>query len=173
MKNLLESLKQDYPNIKFIKGDTFYWSPKDSSITYGAASTQPDIARWSLLHEVSHGILRHTDYKSDFELVQLEVEAWQHARRLGKKYGLSIDPEHIQDCLDTYRDWLHRRSTCPACGTVSIQKDTRTYECFNCKTVWKVSSSRFCRPYRRTMRGEYPLSSREAPAQPDASAALP
>jgi hypothetical protein len=152
MSQLLERLITDYPNIKFVQGDAFYWSPKDRSVTYGLGSTQPEIARWSLLHELSHGILNHTDYSSDFELMELEVAAWQHAKVLAKKYSIKIDPEHIQDCLDTYRDWLHRRSTCPTCGTVSMQKEPKTYECFNCKTSWHVSSSRFCRPYRRVSR---------------------
>lgn len=148
MQALLDKLAADFPKIRFVEGDAFYWSPKDKAVTYGQGTTQPDIAHWSLLHEVSHGILGHTAYKNDFELMQLEVDAWQHARGLAKRYSLKIDPEHIQDCLDTYRDWLHRRSTCPTCGTVSLQKDPKTYECFNCRTSWHVSSSRFCRPYR-------------------------
>lgn len=158
MQSLLDKLSIDYPDITFVQGDAFYWSPNDRSVTYGVGSTQPQVARWSLLHETAHGILNHTEYRTDFELMELEVAAWQQARVLAKHYGLKIDPEHIQDCLDTYRDWLHRRSMCPTCGTVSIQKDSRTYQCFNCKTAWHVSSSRFCRPYRRVMRGEHPLS---------------
>lgn len=149
MLRLLSKLRADYPDIAFNEGELFYWSPKDNSVTYANVSTQPEIAGWSLLHEVSHGILGHTGYSSDFELMQLEVEAWRHARKLAKRYGITIDPEHIQDCLDTYRDWLHRRSTCPECGTVSIQSDPRTYRCMNCSATWKVSNSRFCRPYRR------------------------
>lgn len=149
MKSLLSNLRADYPNINFVKGDSFFWSPKDMTITYSASSTQPEIADWSLLHELSHGILGHTTYQSDFELMELEVEAWNYASKLSKDYDIKIDPEHIQDCLDTYRDWLHRRSTCPKCNTVSTQKDSTTYNCFNCKTTWKVSGSRFCRPYRK------------------------
>lgn len=149
MKSLLNRLEVDYPNINFIEGDTFYWSPKDQAVTYTEQSTQPDISDWSLLHEVSHALLGHSQYKSDFELVQLETEAWQYARKLADKYGIKISPDHIQDCLDTYRDWLHRRSTCPDCGIVSIQEDPSTYRCLNCKAAWQVSSSRFCRPYRR------------------------
>lgn len=156
MKSLLKSLRQDYPDIQFIEGNSFYWSPRDKSVTYASLSTQPDIAKWSLLHEVSHGILGHTDYQSDFELTQLEVAAWQQARKLGKKYGVTIDPEHIQDCLDTYRDWLHRRSTCPTCSLVSIQTDPHTYRCLNCKAVWRVSNSRFCRPYRKRLKQTTP-----------------
>ncbi len=150
MLKLLARLRADFPAITFTEGESFYWSPKDKSVTYALVSTQPEIAGWSLLHEVSHGALGHTHYHSDFELVQLEVAAWQHAVRLARKYKVRIDPEHVQDCLDTYRDWLHRRSTCPECGTVSIQSDPKTYKCFNCSAVWHVSNSRFCRPYRRT-----------------------
>jgi hypothetical protein len=149
MQELLDRLSMDYPGITFIPGDTFFWSPKKRSVTYAGGSTQPDISKWSLLHEVSHGILGHETYSSDFELMQLEVEAWQYARKLGRKYGIRIDLEHVQDCLDTYRDWLHGRASCPTCGTVSTQKNESTYECFNCRTTWHVSTSRFCRPYRR------------------------
>lgn len=149
MLALLEKLKADFPDIRFAEGETFYWSPKDSTVTYAEVSTLPEVAAWSLLHEVSHGILGHAEYKTDFELVQLEVGAWKHAGKLAKRYGIKIDPEHVQDCLDTYRDWLHRRSTCPECGTVSLQSDPRTYRCFNCRATWHVSNSRFCRPYRR------------------------
>lgn len=149
MQELLDKLSQDYPGITFVQGDSFYWSPKTQSVTYAPGSTQPEISVWSLLHEVSHGILDHTHYYSDFELMQLEVAAWQHARVLARQYDIKIDPEHIQDCLDTYRDWLHLRATCPTCRTVSTQKDPNTYECFNCHTAWHVSNSRFCRPYRR------------------------
>lgn len=149
MKELLAKLETDFPELKFEAGETFYWSPGNSTVTFAAGSTQPDVAKWSLLHEVSHGILGHKNYKSDYELVQLEVSAWQQAKQLAKKYNIKIDSEHIQDCLDTYRDWLHLRATCPTCGTVSTQKDSSTYQCFNCQTVWHVSSSRFCRPYRR------------------------
>jgi hypothetical protein len=152
MKKLLERLQADYPGIRFTRGEAFFWSPKDKSVTYASVSAQPLIARWSLLHEVSHGILGHMSYKSDFELMELEVAAWHKAQELGKQYDVEIDPEHIQDCLDTYRDWLHRRSTCPTCGTVSLQKDSETYNCFNCRTTWRVSSSRFCRPYRKVAR---------------------
>jgi hypothetical protein len=149
MQDLLDNLAADYPDITFTKGDTFFWSPGERSVTYVAGSTQPEISKWSLLHEVSHGILGHKHYLSDFELMQLEVAAWQYARQLAKQYDIKIDPEHIQDCLDTYRDWLHQRATCPTCNTVSTQKDPNTYQCFNCHTEWHVSNSRFCRPYRR------------------------
>lgn len=153
MIDLVEKLKHDFPDIKFEKGDNFYWSPKKQTVVYAGGSTQPEISTWTLLHELSHGILGHKNYASDFELMQLEVEAWQHAKKLAKNYDVKISPEHIQDCLDTYRDWLHRRATCPNCSTVSAQEDVKTYKCINCSTIWNVSASRFCRPYRKVSNG--------------------
>jgi hypothetical protein len=70
------------------------------------------------------------------------------AVKIGRKYRIKLDNNHIQDCLDTYRDWLHRRSKCPTCGMHVLQKDVRTYQCFNCDASWRVSAGRFARPYR-------------------------
>ncbi len=147
MKQLLTKVKADYPNITFVKGAAFCWSPEDKRITYKRLSKEVDA--WSLLHELGHAILSHNTYQSDFELLKLEAAAWHAAEKLARHYDCLIDGDHIQDCLDTYRDWLHRRSTCPSCGARSLQKDTETYQCFNCLCIWKVSASRFCRPYRR------------------------
>lgn len=106
---------------------------------------------WSLLHETGHALLDHTSYKADFELLRLEVEAWERAKLLAADLDVAIDEDHIQDCLDTYRDWLFKRSICPQCNTKCLQQgDFVHYRCFNCHTVWRVSSSRFCRAYRST-----------------------
>jgi hypothetical protein len=135
----------DFPQYKFKPGPQQHWSPKTKTITFDDSE-----GVFGLLHELAHALLDHQTYKSDFELLQLESQAWHKAAEIGRKYGLDIDEDHIQDCLDTYRDWLHRRSACPACGVHSLQTDTRTYECFNCGKTWQVSAGRFARPYRRT-----------------------
>jgi hypothetical protein len=147
--DLLKQLRKDFPALSFKAGTSHFWSPHDQRITYTLKGQESPEAVWALLHEVGHAMLGHDRYDSDFELLKLEVAAWQKACELADKYGVSVDEEHVQDCLDTYRDWLHRRSTCPVCGNHSFQKDPAAYECFNCRTIWKVSVSRFCRPYRR------------------------
>jgi hypothetical protein len=149
MSLLLSKLVLDFPALSFQAGTQFCWSPKHKQIYYLAEAISETLGQWSLLHEVGHGTLGHTGYSSDFELVQLEAAAWKAAEQLAQTYGCPIDPDHIQDCLDTYRDWLHRRSTCPLCGIRCLQANVREYRCFNCQTKWHVSSSRFCRPYRR------------------------
>jgi hypothetical protein len=104
--------------------------------------------RWALLHEAAHVLLGHTNYRLDVDLLLLEVAAWGKAKELAGELGVSIDENHIQDSLDTYRDWLHQRSACPRCSTVSLQVSSREYRCHNCLASWHVSTSRFCRPYR-------------------------
>jgi len=101
-----------------------------------------------MLHELAHATLGHNSYETDFELLLLEVAAWDKAKALARDYGETIDDEHVQDCIDTYRDWLYQRSNCPACSTTSLQESAVSYKCFNCGSSWTVTASRFCRPYR-------------------------
>lgn len=148
-KQVIDKLSADYPDLHFKPGTRELWSPKTRTITYNPAAPS-DKSCCAVLHEVAHAVLDHNTYNSDFELLKLESEAWELAAELGKKYGITIDDDHIQNCLDTYRDWLHRRSTCPNCGIHTLQKDVRHYQCHNCQTTWQVSTGRFVRPYRQT-----------------------
>jgi NADH pyrophosphatase NudC (nudix superfamily) len=151
MKPLLERIRDDYPYVNFVEGSAFYWSPVTQQVFYkkGIRETNLDSATHAILHELSHALLRHRSYTTDFQLLQMELAAWEHAKRLATYYNFVIDENHVQDCLDSYRDWLYKRSICPTCSTKSIQCDEKnSYQCFNCQTYWKVTSSRFCRPYR-------------------------
>lgn len=169
-----------HPDINFRQAETYYWSPIDRTVCY----KKDDKSRhgiWSLMHEVGHGVLGHTKYYSDFELVRMEMGAWEKAKELAREMHeqgamseelcerqdpnsttaiaspplnthrsiLTISEDHIQDCLDSYRDWLHKRSLCPDCNLSSIQIDTHTYMCVFCHKKWHVTAERFCRPYRR------------------------
>lgn len=161
MEQLLSKLRSLLPDVSFVQGESFYWSPGKQKITY---TDNDDIeSQWTLLHEVSHAVLDHTSYNSDFELLHLEVAAWEEAKNLGKRLDVKIDENHIQDCLDTYRDWLHQRSTCPTCSSVSLQDSVNSYHCHNCHTEWQVSNSRFCRPYRLRNGKQIKKSSGETP----------
>lgn len=147
MQPLLAKLKQDYPELSFEPGKEFCWSPKNNKI-YFDSQAEGAKARWSLLHETSHALLGHLNYSSDFDLLKIEVETWEQTRALASKFGIKIDENYIEDCLDTYRDWLHLRAACPLCGSRSAQISKLIYNCFNCSNSWRVSRSRLCRPYR-------------------------
>ncbi len=146
--SLLSNIQKALPEVKFVEAASFYWSPKTKTIYMNTSALETEDGQWSLLHEAGHAKLNHQSYQTDAGLLKLEVEAWQSAQDLSQKLGLNIDEEHIKDCLNTYRDWLYSRSTCPTCALNSLQVDQTTYLCLNCSTRWSVSQSRFCRPYR-------------------------
>lgn len=149
MQKLLDHLYAMLPDTSCVPGEAFRWSPLENTITYRDAAKPTSLDKWALLHEAGHALLGHASYSSDVELLLMEVAAWEKAEALARELHVAIDPDHIQDCLDTYRDWLHQRSTCPVCITTSLQINSTTYRCHNCTTEWHVTPSRFCRPYRR------------------------
>jgi hypothetical protein len=147
MEKLIKKIQRDHPGLVFNTGGAHCWSPEEGRISYTGEDKAHSIE--GLLHEVGHARLNHQTYSSDLELLQKEVEAWQEALCLAGLYSLDFDEEHMQDCLDTYRDWVHKRSTCPTCYGTGLQEDRTHYICLNCGQTWFVTSSRFRRPYRR------------------------
>lgn len=147
-ESFIKGLRLDYPQLVFVAGKREHWSPRTKTITYNPAQGLKDL-RSGVLHELAHARLGHASYESDLELIKLESEAWALAAKIGKKYGVKISQDHIQNCLDTYRDWLHRRSTCPTCAAHGLQQDSGSYQCLNCQAKWAVTSDHFARAYRR------------------------
>jgi hypothetical protein len=147
---LLSALRVEYPSIEFIPAKVFYWSPKKQAIMYRQGVKNQTEACFTLLHETGHALLDHKHFSNDFELLSLEVAAWEKAKQIAPAYQLEIDEDHLQDCLDSYRDWLFRRALCPVCATTTLQQDSSSmYRCHNCHATWQVAKSRFCRPYRQ------------------------
>lgn len=150
MQKLIDRLAKDFPDVSFKPGSEFCWSPETNEVIYKNNKTDKE-GSWSLLHETGHAVLKHKTYLADVALLRLEVEAWAKAKELALRYDIKIGEDHIEDCLDTYRDWLYKRSICPNCSAKCLQQeDFIHYKCFNCHTVWKVSPNRFCRAYRST-----------------------
>lgn len=131
-------------------GNSFTWSPKENIVIADKSRLNHSEGLLALLHEAGHALLKHQRYTSDIDLLLKEVAAWDEAKKLAKKFNIEIDKDHIEDCLDTYRDWLFKRCQCPNCGAGSLQVSTSLYECINCQQNWRVSNSRFCRTYRLT-----------------------
>lgn len=143
--DLLSRIIDDFSELYVFKlGNTFVWSSSDQTIYYTTDRDVAENAVWSLLHEIGHAELGHIRYSDDLELLMMEVEAWKKAKDLAAKYHLVIDEHHIEECLDSYREWLHQRSRCVECKTHSLQLDETTYECYNCSTRWTVPGSRMC-----------------------------
>lgn len=147
MSSLIHKLKIDHPTLSFVKSDVFSWSPATQTVFYTTKTPQ---ARALLLHEVSHALLGHTDYKRDVELLALETAAWDKAFELANQYHVELTSATSEANLDTYREWLHARSTCPTCTATGYQTARYAYTCAACESVWNVNEARLC-SLRRTL----------------------
>ena len=139
--SILQSLKNKYPQFRFEASEDFHWSPSDNVVFYNKKS--PD-ANVFLLHELSHALLGHGKYEHDIQLISLERQAWDHTRALVRDFDMEIPDNLIEDTLDSYREWLHSRSTCPKCQANGIQSDTKTYKCLVCGGHWSVNEAKTC-----------------------------
>lgn len=149
MQTLIKQLENDFNTLTFSASDVFMWSPHSQTISYNPKKMSETEGIWSLLHEIGHAQLGHATYHDDLELLIMEVSAWKEAKLIAKTYDIAIDEQHIDSCLETYRNWLHSRSKCVECMTHSLQIDTTTYLCHNCGTKWKVSESQLCHIRKR------------------------
>ncbi len=143
----LSQIKTDFSSVDFISSDKSMWEPESGTIFY---KDSDEHLIFSILHELGHMVAGHKDYSHDIQLLIMEAEAWENAKKIAANYGVKIDKDHIEDCLDTYRNWLHKRSSCPKCSMTGSQKDSKHYSCLNCGSEWSVTKSRFCRAYRKT-----------------------
>lgn len=148
INRFIDILKTEFPAYGFCIGKHDHWSPEYQKVTYNPDRPYREL-QFCILHELAHAELNHKNYNSDIELLKLESEAWSLAAKLGKRYKVKITEEHIQRCLDSYRDWLHGRSACPSCSLRVLQTDAQHYECFNCHKTWAVTPDRFTRAYRK------------------------
>ncbi len=129
----VERLSKDFPQFSIKVGKKFmfkypglirYEKPKDKKMSVGFGM--------QLLHEVGHGLLEHKFFKTDPERLKMERAAWEEARKLCLKYHIIYDEELVEIKMDTYRDWLHKKSKCRECGLTRYQTKDGKYHCPNC-----------------------------------------
>lgn len=147
LTDLLGKLSDRFPEVKFEVADVCRWDSAKNVVFY---TPKHEYAVWSLLHETGHMLSNHQSYTSDLALLQMEVEAWSAAKSLAGEYEIGIDENYIEDCIDSYRDWVHKRSTCPVCAQTGVEQKPGQYKCINCSHTWQVSHERFCRVYRKS-----------------------
>jgi hypothetical protein len=142
MPNKISEIITDFPQFHFTKGKKSFWLSSKNTVFYNDDAAE-------LLHEISHAILGHDHFLTDVDLIKMERAAWTKAQKLAKKYHVAITEEKIEKDLDSYRDWLHFKSTCPNCAQNGIQDvSALDYRCFACNTRWKVNHSQHKRVYR-------------------------
>ena len=114
--SFLSQLRQDFPEYVFKTGKKFAFRfPK--TIIFGPSEAQEELLA---LHELSHAILKHKDFKLDVERLKMENQ-------------IEVDEDFIQEQLDTYRDWLHKKSRCPICELTRFQTPDGEYHCPRCE----------------------------------------
>lgn len=145
--SLAAKLRADFPQYVYVEAEEFRWSPSEKTVYFAVGDDTP-----ALLHELAHAELKHTTYARDVLLLAMERDAWHYAqRRLAKKYDVEISEDAVQDSLDTYRDWLHKRSLCPNCEATGIQVKKELYRCLACESTWQVNEARACALRRRLL----------------------
>lgn len=125
LHKLIMQLKMDYPKIRFRLGKKFAFRPPRTIFFAEGQELE-------LLHELGHARLEHDFYTTDIERLRMERAAWEEARRLCDQYTVEYDQEFVEMALDSYRDWLHRRSQCSKCGLTRYQTRDGKYHCPSC-----------------------------------------
>lgn len=138
MKQATHELLTAFPEQTFAAGNDFVYDSADDIVYYDSDNLHSDTGRLSLLHEIAHARLAHFHYTSDLELFIMETKAWALTRQLADQYAVAIDDDYIDDCLQSYANWLEQRATCPLCDNFSLQQGHSTYRCFRCGTRWRV-----------------------------------
>lgn len=161
MNTFIARLEQDFPELRWRAGRKFafrpprtiiyeqFLSPKQVDEKAGRVDKKTKLkadqrseqicetGRWwqyqlCLLHELGHATLRHREFRTDPERLRMEMEAWRQAERLCEIYEVEFDAEFAEQQLDSYRDWLHRRSLCSQCGLTRYQTPDGRYHCPGC-----------------------------------------
>ena len=135
MQDLVGRLKVDYPDFCFRSGKKFAFRPPKTIII---GPDEPD-SSLLLLHELGHATLGHRDFYTDVERVKMERLAWEKAKELCQKYGIKYDEEIVERELDTYRDWLDKKSRCPSCRLTRCQTPDGQYHCPRCDSFRQLS----------------------------------
>ena len=125
----LARVKSDYPEYKFISGKRFSFRPP-KTIVIGPEEPNDSLL---LLHELGHALSNHRDFNTSVRRVKMEREAWEKARELCSLYEVEYNDELIEEELDTYRDWLHKKTCCPKCGLTMFQTPDGVYHCPRCE----------------------------------------
>lgn len=148
-RSLVKQLGKDYPEFVFSFADEFWWSSKQNTIFINPKASH---GTEYTLHELSHALLDHRGYKHDIDLIKLERDAWAYATsKLAPTYNVKISEDTVQDNLDTYREWLYARSTCPDCHTTGLETKEQLYHCFACGHEWQVNEARLCALRRHSL----------------------
>ena len=128
-----------YPKQRFLPAGYFAYDAGEDVINYDPTLLNQASGKLALLHEISHALLGHFHYRFDFELFAMEMDAWNMTRKLALKHSIALEEQYIAQCMESYDNWLTKRSTCPKCHKFNMQSVPSRFQCYHCRTKWKVS----------------------------------
>lgn len=128
-EKLLKKIKNDYPDLRFLSGRKFSFRPP-RTIVIGPKEENSSLL---LLHEIGHALCNHRSFTIDAERIKMERQAWEKAREIAPHYGVEFDDGVVESELDSYRDWLDKKSRCPACRLTRYQTPDGVYHCPFCE----------------------------------------
>ena len=134
-KAFLIELSSEFKDYKFVPSTRFKWrAPNSIFFEKNSGVPMPYFALLTL-HELGHALSGHKDYKTDVERLRIESEAWQRAKHLiaeHPNWDLEYNEDFAENELDSYRDWLHKKSKCKRCGLTCYQTADGKYHCPTC-----------------------------------------
>ncbi len=125
----LAKIKSDHPEFNFRKGERFSFRPP-KTITVGPDEKNDELL---LLHELGHAMSGHKAFNTGAERLKMEREAWEKARELASGYGVEFDDFLAETELDTYRNWLDKKTRCKKCGLTCYQTPDGVNHCPRCE----------------------------------------
>lgn len=144
---LFSKVLVDIPGLAFEPSNDFHWQPESKTVWFVEGMLETNHGQLLLAHELGHAKLAHSEFSSDLDLLKKEVQAWAEAKKIAKTCKIKFDENLAEDCLNSYRHWLDKRSTCPNCSQTGYQTSAN-YHCINCNHRWRVSSSQTTRVCR-------------------------
>lgn len=136
LSNFITQLATDYPDFHFTYGKRFsFRAPK----TIVIGPEEGDYTPMLIFHELGHALSGKYCYDLGVERLKIESLAWQEGKKAyesclasGNYPDLpSWNEDFVEDNLDTYRNWLHTKSKCPACG-LTMYEDSDGWRCPYC-----------------------------------------
>jgi hypothetical protein len=130
-QSIITAIVADFPDFKWKFSGRFEWNFAKNTIYLG--EPQPNYALLAL-HELSHALLSHKDYKQHISRLKMEREAWNYAKtQLCPRYKIPFNEDFAEIQLDSYRNWLHQKSKCPVCKQTRYQDKNGRYHCPFCE----------------------------------------
>lgn len=127
----LAKVKADHPELKFCTGKRFSFRPPKTIVM----GPDEENDKMLLLHELGHALSGHKTFSTGAERLKMEREAWEKAREISSIYNIVLDDSLIEEELNTYRDWLDKKSCCQNCGLTCYQTPDGVYHCPRCEAL--------------------------------------